>query len=404
MVKNAKYLFFGFSFFLSLKSSIGNFFIILILVCFLIEFLKWDKKEINYKIILYSFAPIFLFCVISLFWSTNMDKGLKLSLKHMPLLLLPLAFSIISNNNTLIYRKYSFYGLLIGSVLISVILLSNITLEIISLNEFSMRRVFSSKFTSHKYTAPILNIHPSYLGIYTLLSIAILIFNKLKFNKYLKNFMLVVLISNILFLNARILFLLLAILFILKIILIKSLKVKLITIISLALIFCSSLFLLRDTYIYKKLIVGSIWEITHNVGTHNTTDEFTSDSRLARWKSAIEASKNNLIFGSGLGTEMNVLLPVYKKNNLKIAFERKFNTHNQYLYYLIIIGFVGLLLFLTLFIQNFILSIKNKDIIMFYFLIILFVICLVENVLYRNAGFTFIAVYTTLFNKKYLSK
>lgn len=403
MDKLTKYLFFGFSFFLSIKTSIGNFFIILIITSFLIEFITTKKKSVNLKIIGYSFVPIFLFSTLSLLWSTNVTNGLDLSAKHLTLFLVPIAFSLTPLKNNETYLKYSYYGLLIGALTLSLLLFIKLGFRLINLENFNINRIFSSHQTSHKYTLPILKTHPSYLGFYALLSLAVLIFNKIKINFYAKSIFIIILIVNIIFLNARILFFLMSLLLLIKIVLISSLRIKLVLVSSLVLIFIASLFLLRNTYIYKKLIKGSFWEITHNVGTSNTTDKYPSDSRLVRWKAAIEGTKNNRLIGSGLGTEIDVLLPMYKKNKLIVSHYRKFNTHNQYLYYFVVIGFVGVLLFLILLGNNIILSINNKDVMMFYFFISLFMISLVENIVYRNAGFTFLSVYLSLYNKQYLN-
>jgi len=404
MEKIIKYFFFGFSFLLSFKTTLSNFFVILILISFIIQFIILKEKKIRFGVMLHSFIPLFVFSLFSLLWSSNKFVGIDLLLRYIPILLIPLIFSIVPLKHNKLYLKYSYYGLLIGSIILSFLLFWRLGVRLSNLEVVNINRIFSSHQTSHKYTSEIINIHPSYLGLYSLLSIAVLLFNKIKVKNTIKIVLYLILLVNILFLNARILFLLLGILVIIKFFSIESVKIKIVIFSSFVFLVITSLIFLQNTYLYKKLIKGSLWEISHNAGTHNTTDKYPSDSRLVRWKSAIEGTKNHRIIGSGIGTEMDVLLPMYKKNKLIVSHYRKFNTHNQYLYYLITTGVIGLILFLYLLLYNIFISIKNRDLIMFYFFTMLFFISLVENVMYRNAGFIFIAIYISLYNKQYLHK
>lgn len=404
LLNNIKYLFFGFSFFLSLKTTISNFFVILILVSFLVHFFLSKERRINFSIIIHSYIPLFIFSLFSLLWSTNTSTGIDLILRNSFLLFIPLMFSIVPLKHNEVYLKYSYYGLLIGSILLSILLFTKLGVRLLNLETISIKKIFSSHQTNYKYTSELVNIHPSYLGLYSLLSIAILLFDKIKIKSIFKIILYLILIVNILFLNARILFFLLIVIFIIRFFSIKSIKIKIIIFSSLTFFLISSFILLQDTYIYIKLIKGSLWEVSNNGSTHNTTKKYRSDPRLVRWKSALQGAKNNLMIGSGLGTEMDVLLPIYKKNKLIVSYSKKFNTHNQYLYYLITTGVVGLILFLYLLLSNIFISVKNKDLIMFYFFTMLFFISLVENIMYRNAGFIFITIYISLYNKQYLHK
>ncbi len=404
MKKIIKYFFFAFALLLSFKTTLSNFFVILILISFIIQFIISKDKKIQFGVMIHSFMPLFIFSLLSLLWTSNRVMGVDLLLRHVSILLIPLIFSLVPLKNNELYLKYSYYGLLIGSIIVSFLLFWKLGVRLVNLEVVNVNRIFSSHQTSHKYTSEIVNIHPSYLGLYSLLSLAILFFNKIKIKNGLKIVLYLILIVNILFLNARILFLLFGVLVIIKVYSIKSTRIKVIIFLSFVFFTIVGLVFLQNTYIFKKLIKGSFWELSKNKDTHNTTEKYPSDPRLVRWKSAIEGTKNHRIIGSGIGTEMDVLLPMYKKNKLVVSHYRKFNTHNQYLYYLITTGVVGLILFLYLLLYNIFISVKNKDLIMFYFFTMLFFISLVENVMYRNAGFIFIAIYISLYNKQYLHK
>ena len=401
MNRLVSYLFFGFSFFLSIKTTISNFFLILILISLIAQFFI-QKRKIFFKEIIFSLLPIFIFSLISLFWSSNVTDGLLLLKRQSVFVLVPLCFVLIPKEDIKEYLKYSFYGLLTGSVIISTFLLIHTGIKITNLKYLTIHRIFSSKLTNHGYLSRLINIHPSYFGMYNVFSIAIVLFYKIKIKKIIKFIIIIILMLNLLFLNSRVQFFLLFIILLLKIILIKSKKIKLFYFFLLVIFSSFGIYILRNTYIVKKIAVGTLWEISENRGTYNTTKKFKSDSRMARWKAILKEVPKNIILGNGIGSEKKIVLTVYKKRNLNVAYKKSFNTHNQFLYYLVITGSIGFFLFLILFIQGFILAYKNKDLLMLYFYFVLFFLSLFENILYRNAGIVFVAIYVSLFNKQYL--
>lgn len=101
-------------------------------------------------------------------------------------------------------------------------------------------------------------------------------------------------------------------------------------------------------------------------------------------------SEKSLYFW-GVQLEKGGLSPYIKNNNemLQIAHDEKLNTHNNYLYFILATGFVGLLSFLIFILYLFKISLKPINALKLSFCIIIALNCLTENILSRHWGLMF---------------
>lgn len=99
----------------------------------------------------------------------------------------------------------------------------------------------------------------------------------------------------------------------------------------------------------------------------------------------------NLYFW-GIQLEKGGISEYVKNNNeqLQIAFDKKLNTHNNYLFFLMSTGIIGLLSFLVFIYYLFKKALKSKDVLMFSFCITIVFNFLTENILSRHWGLMFI--------------
>ncbi|WP_244462133.1 O-antigen ligase family protein [Wocania ichthyoenteri] len=119
--------------------------------------------------------------------------------------------------------------------------------------------------------------------------------------------------------------------------------------------------------------------------------------RKQLWTSAIEIVSKNPILGVGTGNYTDELKRTYLKNKYRIPFRKELITHNQYLTYAVMFGYVGLLVFvvyMAFFIKYFY---KNKLLLPLLFLISIICICVTESFLYVNKGIVFFAFFSNLF-------
>ena len=111
--------------------------------------------------------------------------------------------------------------------------------------------------------------------------------------------------------------------------------------------------------------------------------------------------KQSLFFW-GVQLEKGQLTPYVRNHNrqLQIALNEKLNTHNNYLYFLLSAGLIGLLFFLVFMTYLIKISINPLNILKLSFCIIVFLNFLTENILSRHWGLMFFSfMLVLLFNK-----
>jgi len=82
--------------------------------------------------------------------------------------------------------------------------------------------------------------------------------------------------------------------------------------------------------------------IKYSTDTLTQSTEGTAQ-RLLIWKATLEIIRQHPITGTGTGDIKDALVERYKSSNNFIAYEKKFNAHNQYLQTFAALGIVGFL-------------------------------------------------------------
>jgi len=112
--------------------------------------------------------------------------------------------------------------------------------------------------------------------------------------------------------------------------------------------------------------------------------------RIQIYYSAEEIIRENFWLGVSPGDTRDELVKKYKKYGFRFAVERNYEAHNQFVQTFIGLGVFGLIVLLLIFILPFIYAIKNKDFILFCFTIMIFLLCMFESMLQKQAGVMFI--------------
>ncbi|MGO3154564.1 MAG: O-antigen ligase family protein, partial [Mesonia sp.] len=247
-------------------------------------------------------------------------------------------------------------------------------------------------------------MHPIYMGMYFALALSILFFTPIKLPKILKVLAFVIFSLSIIFLASRIIYgvlVLLVLLYLIHNLSFKTFAVLLTGVLVLGVLGFSTL---QKTYLYQKTVKGTLWELQENVGTYNTNQSMRVDSRWSRWQVAVDLIKEKSILGYGGGTENEVLLEEYQRRDMKSSVENEYNAHNQFLGFWLRFGVIGTLLMLVYFFRNAITAFRYQNLLFLSFLTILFWSLMVENVLDRNMGINFVALFGTLFYAEFLAK
>jgi len=156
---------------------------------------------------------------------------------------------------------------------------------------------------------------------------------------------------------------------------------KIILVVPLLLIVCLTVTNKRFTHFYNNTI-------THSSQTDNSTNV-----RLQIWRSALNISQHNLIFGVGAGDIKSELKKEYMISGNEFAEKNNLNVHNQFIETLLGQGLIGLLILIGLLVNAFVESIRKKNYLLFIFLIILVINFLFETLLNTQTGVIFFSFF-----------
>lgn len=392
------------TFFLPIKTSISNIGLIGLIITTVIALALngfKTKGKLSYFLL---FSPMVFFLPLVWGWIYSPLKGDALHeiSKYILLGLTPL-FLFRKDIDSQSFRKYASYGLLSGAT-VSGCLLLIINFYKYSKTDYPLHWLLNSTFTGFDFLNPLKDMHPIYMGLYFTMALAILLFTKIKIHKLLKVIAFGIFTLTIVFLASRIIYgvlILLILLYLLHTLSFKTFAVLITGVLVLGVLVFSTL---QKTYLYNKTVNGTIWELQDNVGTYNTDNTYKVDSRWSRWQVVLEAVMEHPFLGYGGGTENEVLLKKYKKYDMHNSIDRQYNAHNQFLGFFLRFGVVGFLLLLIYFFRNGITAFKYQNLLFLSFLTILFWTFMVENILDRNMGINFVALFGTLFYAEFLAK
>jgi O-antigen ligase len=161
---------------------------------------------------------------------------------------------------------------------------------------------------------------------------------------------------------------------------------------------------LEKTYLYNKTVNGTIWELQENVGTYNTNNTLKVDSRWSRWQVAVDLIKQKPFLGYGGGAENEVLLKEFKDREMQSSIDNGYNAHNQFLGFFLRFGVLSVILLFIYFIRNAITAFRYQNLLFLSFLTILFWCFMVENIMDRNMGINYVALFGTLFYAEFLAE
>lgn len=395
------------AFFLPLHMGLSNLFLIFFFVgSGYLFFIKKEYVPRALSILIFTLLPFFLLYAIGLFYSSPPFIGTKVLGRTISFVLCPLLLLFHSKLMLQQLRKNLFRGIIAGSVLSVCILLVNNFLNYFATRPFLRfdEEIFGFYYTYHHFTS-FLKFYPTYLGAFVIFALVILVKQVLtkRTSRDLFKWLAIVLLSiGVLFINARIILFLYAVLlaagFGYGIFLLFKRK-KYVPLIGSVFILVIIAFLgvksLSQTFIFERFANELKWELSEQVNT-TYNDKTDADSRIARWKSALEAISERPIFGYGTYTEKEVLANSYLKNNLLISYNNRYDAHNLYLSFAVEYGIVGLALFLFFLISNLLFSIRYRDVTFFSLFFMIAAISCFESYLQNNAAITFIALFGTV--------
>lgn len=343
--------------------------------------------------LLVSFSLLYFIYLICLSYSENLKYGVEDLETKLSLLIFPVILS--TQDREILTRKEGFRilisfvsGCFIGSLLL--------------LGHSWYNEAWNKIPEAFYYGNLSWFFHSTYLSMYLVFAVAIIawmiIFRKRRLKPIVK-----------------ILLLVLSIYFLLLIVLLSS-KAGLISLIVVSLFFSSILIIKKRNWItgvtilitslltlYLGLLffpLASLRIITarRSVSQANVLKSSRVESTAERihiWRAGWEIVKEHPLTGTGTGDVKDELLIKYRKNNIKPAYEKRLNAHNQYLQTFIATGIFGFLALLLMIFLPVISSFRREQFLYLIFLLIFALNIMFESMLEVQAGVVFYAFFNS---------
>ena len=382
------YLLLVYCFFLSLVPSISIISLIVLGVTLLIQ-----RPTLRRNALFYSFISVYLLLVLGSFYSSDTTQAFIELEQKLSLLIWPIALFALPRLSQ--ERKSRIFDSFIIGCVVAV------GYRLVHAFWFydTQNLLFSTPFSNQLF-----NSHPTFAAIYAafaffLLADKVLFYKKKEINiweqhKIIAGLCLFLLYSSLFFYASRMAIITFTIVLILATIVSFYKKKRLI----------KGLFLIGFEIL---LILGSIQAVSWLAPAAQVKRGATTAKRFERlqhkntrveiWKSAWGSFQSKPILGTGTGDVKDDLLAQYQARNFKYGIKNKYDAHNQYIEIALVIGFIGLLLFLLSLLLPFWIAFQQKEYLYLIFLMLFGLSCLTENILENQEGVLFYSFFNSFF-------
>ncbi|MEA1786444.1 O-antigen ligase family protein [Arenibacter sp. GZD96] len=361
-----------------------------------------DEK--NIKTLKFSTIILIIPTLLSFIYVADISSVFTALERRIGYLVAPILILFLSKDESERSLNFSLRGIFYGVCAASIFLISKNLYKYYTIRPlFYIDKDILNYYHTGKEFTKIVDIHPTYFGMYVLLAFLILLFKSPIRKPLVRVIVFLVLFVCTLFLNARIIFfmfMVIVLFFFWK----NITKFFNTTAIKVAVVLGSCIILgiafvafFGKTYFYQRMTSELNWELSYEVGT-NYNKKGTGDSRVARWHAALALIGEQPLLGYGAGGEVDVLSAKFEEMGMAHSVGYRYNAHNQFLGFALEGGIFAVFLLGWFFLGNLNYAIKTDQIIHLWFFLTLFVICFFENYLIRNAGITFVAFFSTLLN------
>ena len=363
--------------------------IILFVLSVLFYFRRADKKIKFSKII--KLSSLYLINLLSVFYSGNFHFPINKMETTLSLLIIPLTFGIIDKNIIIDKLKHNLFKCFI----ISTSFMSLVSLQYYYSNKLFVKELFKvNSFRNLIIDAPFFGEHPIYVSMFLGISILLALVcleGKSKTEKTLLIISCLINIFHMLLLSSKGVFIAMMFSFILLVFFNKKgIRGKF-------LLFVSILGLFLASVLFFPNMERRFREIGKKSTYTNLQVTNSSSIRIAIYECAFAKIKENPVFGYGWGLGDKELTTCYKEKSNHL-FEKKYNSHNQYLGYYLdggAIAFLGLIFFMY---NRFKYSIINTEHFFSSFILLCSVLMLTENILSRQSGVIIFIFFISFFS------
>lgn len=388
------------------KLNLGNAAIILGVLYALILLVKKKVPIINFKVF-YFIVPVILFfiSVVSALTSKDIIEGVHQLEKLLLMVLIPFIFCAFKKRDINVFKVL--YTFSLGVTLATVILLVINCIKVFK--GMPTEELFFFNFTK------LYDQHPVYFSTNIALSIFFLIQHfivkksKVIPMKWVYLILLIHVLGLVFCASKAVIFCFLVLLFF-YIITNREISRRLM-LVTLSLLFMGTISVFCVPQLKGRFVEGLTY----------SSNEFTPTKNLLEAKKFTYEEKTNIsdlelrfiflkiglyhtvedekvLFGYGLGDVQNYLDYYYMTYNLAPNWYEGFNLHNQYLQYLVTYGIFVLLLFVFYLLYSLVISIKTKNIMHIFFMLMILFVFTFEVYLVRNKGIVLLFFFNTFFS------
>ena len=336
------------------------------------------------------FQSVFFVTLFSSLYSVSSSEGLGVLTRQSAIFIFPILLSVTSLNLEN-YRSRLMTGLVLSASITTVYLFSS-ALYLIRYNHLPLEYLFTRSFVNHNFSLPI-KMHATYLSMLLFLSIVYSLWQLAKKGSR----------------SSTILFLTCSLIQLAGIIQLGSKSVIIALFITIVTGF--PLFVIekrrRRKFLFKSLLISASiavcilslrvfrerYLITLRNDLYENRGIVEINGRFDRWNTAVDLIKKSPVIGTGSGSELPLLRNLYYEKKMYVSYLLSLNVHNQYLSFLINSGIAGLLVYLATIGWGFWQSFRNRDLLLFSFVLVLTMVSLSEDLLDVNKGIFFYAFF-----------
>lgn len=126
---------------------------------------------------------------------------------------------------------------------------------------------------------------------------------------------------------------------------------------------------------------------------------YSLSQRFAAWENALVIFKRNVVFGTSAADLEDEMKKQYEVRDFGLKKENQVLIHNQYIFYAVCYGTLGILVFLYFLLNTFISAWRNKNPILLQFIIIFSAVFVIDTILEMQTGQNmFVFFYIVLFS------
>lgn len=355
-----------------------------------------NKSPFRFEITGMLLIVFYLLHIVGLTYTKNLSEGffdiqVKLSLLIFPLFLPRYKHSLLNNLDKILLW-------FISGVVVSIIICAGVML-----NEFIHDPDYFNYFSRFPlyiiYSRFSIFHHTSYFTLFMVFSVAVLFyFIRTKQNNSLRKFLIITLIVILsaltICLSSRAGIIGLFVILLWNILFFLQKKLNWLSVSILVLVLALPLIIFIKNNRFGRLIAKAPYKEIFQEEIKNVDNN--SFERIYIWHSAVKVIKQNWFFGVGTGDVKDNLRSIFNKNGFVDGVNRNYNAHNQFLETWTGLGVIGEIILLTIFIYGLVKGIRNKDILLQSFIILLFVHFFFESMLNRLAGIIFFSFFYSL--------